>query len=158
MFRSPIVPGVHPVHEPQPTHGPGLTFPSCNPPAKAPVHHGRDPGRQRLSPRSESSVIYKVLGAPRRHPRDEADVRLAGNGHGHPEPRQGLSDYTGEIRVSQTPCESPTGCPAPWRRTQRPVQDIPFEYSVACAATPSNQHGSDLRRWTPPLTPWSRTR
>ncbi len=141
-LRAPIVPAFTQCTSPNRTHGPALEFPSCNPPAKVSQYVTiGTPDANGFTANSVSSVIYKVLPGNPSTPADESDVRVQVTVT-DVRADAGLSDYTGEIRVSQTMrvTDRLSGSVATDPAT---VQDIPFEYSVACVATPSAVTGAN---------------
>lgn len=121
------------------THGPPLANPSCNPPAQASgfLTVGT-PDANGQAPNAAGSVRWVVLVGNPGTPADEADVSINVSML-DVRKKSDLSDYTGELQVSQTlrvtdrnngPGETGT------------VSDVGFAVGVPCVATASTSVGS----------------
>jgi dipeptidyl aminopeptidase/acylaminoacyl peptidase len=125
-FRVPLVPAAKPCTTPNREHGPPLAFGSCAPVAPESPNITVSQGDARL--RSVGSLRVDVeTGAP--GPPDDQDVRLNFS-LTNVLKASDFSDYTGELRARlQT------------RITDRQLGvasttvDLPYEYTIACAAT-----------------------
>jgi len=135
--RFSLVPAYLECTVPDRTHGPALTFPSCNPPGpdSAQLTVGTSDANGAAASFAGSVKFETVVGNPST-PADEADlgltvnvtdVRLAAN----------LSDYTGELdgAVVLKITDRDGGVPVT-------VQEFPFTFAVPCSATTSSSVGS----------------
>lgn len=122
------------------THGPGLAFPSCNPPVRssAPLTVGT-PDANTFAANSTGFVRYAVLGGDAANPPDEADVRVQvgiTDVRNHPSG----SDYTGQVLVTVplriTDNDNAAETPEP-----ATAQDQPFRVPVQCTATVDTTRG-----------------
>ncbi len=136
-----LVPAYSECTAPNRTHGPGLAFPSCNPPAQASPHLTvGSPDANGKAASSAGSVKLQVLVGVPSTPADEADVRFTIS-IADVRNSADLSDYTGELQLDAT-----------LRTTDRlsgsapvdtgTVTDMPFPVTVPCAATANTAIGA----------------
>ena len=136
-----LVPAYAECTAPNRTHGPGLAFPSCNPPAQvSPYLTVGSPDANGSSANSAGSVKLQVLVGLASTPADEADVRFTIS-ITDVRNRADLTDYTGQLQLDTT-----------LRTTDRlngsapvdtgTVADMPFPVTVPCTATASTTIGS----------------
>ncbi len=136
-----LVPAYSECTSPNRTHGPGLAFPSCNPPAQnSPYLTVGSPDANGNAANSAGSVkIIALVGVPST-PADEADVRFVISIN-DVRSRADLSDYTGQLQLDAT-----------LRATDRlngsapvdtgTVADMPFPVTVPCTPTANTAIGS----------------
>jgi hypothetical protein len=139
--RVPLVPAYLECTAPNRTHGPGLEFPSCNPPLRA---SGRltvgSPDANGVAANSTGFVKLTPVVGNTSTPEDEADVRVAAS-LTDVRVAAGLTDYTGELRLlpvlrltdklsGVTPVDTGT------------TLDVPFPVTVPCTATGNTAIGS----------------
>ena len=139
--RVALVPAYTGCTSPNRTHGPGLAFPSCNPPAQvSPYLTVGSPDANGAAANSAGSVKIQALVGIASTPADEADVRFTIS-ISDVRSRADLSDYTGELQFDAT-----------LRATDRlngsapvdtgTVADMPFPVTVPCTATTNTAIGS----------------
>jgi hypothetical protein len=140
--RASLVPAFNECTAPNRTHGPGLAFPSCNPPAQASSYLTvGTPDVNGEAANSSGSVKLQALPGIAATPADEADVRIQASLSDVRRRTTGLPDYTGELQLDlqlritdklngSTPTDFAT------------VADLPFAVTVACAATAATTTGA----------------
>jgi hypothetical protein len=141
QFASPVkvslVPAMRACTAPNRTHGPPLEHPSCSPPLPgstvltAGVGDGHPAGARSIG----AARFSAILGAPGGP--DDSDMRIKTN-ITNVMLAADLSDYTGELRgqVSLRITDKDNG------GEQGTVADVPFRYTIPCAATASTLDGA----------------
>jgi hypothetical protein len=140
-LRLSLVPAYDACTAPNRTHGPGLAFPSCNPPVQSSAE--LTVGSPDANGRAANSIGYakiQVLPGIASTPADEADVRFVAS-ITDVRLKSDLSDYTGELLLA-----------AELRVTDKlngaaPVDngttvDLPFPVTVPCSSTANTGIGS----------------
>jgi hypothetical protein len=140
--RIALVVGYNACTAPNRTHGPGLAFPSCNPPVRSSstLTVGTVDANGANS-NFVGSVRFRVVPGNAGTEADEANVDLIvdiADIRNNPS----LTDYTGSLIINAplriTDNQNATEQPEPGT-----TQTIPFEWSVACSATADTTRGSD---------------
>jgi hypothetical protein len=140
MYAS-LVPTYNPCTAPNRTHGPGLSFPSCNPPAQ--VSSFLTVGSPDSNGAGANSVAFVKLAAipgVASTPADEADIRFTVS-ITDVRLKAGLADYAGQLELNtaaritdrlngSSPVDPGT------------VSDLPFPVTVPCATTADASVGS----------------
>lgn len=141
-LRLSLVPAAVACTAPNRTHGPGLAFPSCSPPAQASPHLTvGTPDANGAVANSSGSVRLQALPGVAATPADEADVRIVVAMTDVRRRTAGFPDYTGQLRLDfelritdrsggSTPADLAT------------VADLPFPVTVPCTATGLPDEGS----------------
>ena len=140
-MRVPLVPAYDGCTASNRVHGPGLAFPSCNPPVQtSPNLTVGSPDANATSANFVGSVKLDAIVGIASTPADEADVKLTIS-MTDVRLRSDLSDYTGQVQVvigtrvtdklnGLSPLDTGT------------VQDAPFPVTVPCTSTASTTIGS----------------
>jgi hypothetical protein len=140
-MRLSLVPAYDQCTAPNRTHGPGLSFPSCNPPVQSSA--ALTVGSPDANGRTANSIGYaklQVIPGSASTPADEADVRLVAS-ISDVRRKSDLSDYTGELQLAAelritdklngaAPVDSGT------------TADLPFPVTVPCTPTANTGIGS----------------
>jgi hypothetical protein len=130
------------------THGPALTFPSCNPPVRSSttLTVGTVDANGAQS-NSESSVRFiSIAGSTATPDIDEADVTLIvsiSDVRNHPT----LTDYTGRVMV-ETSLRVTDNQNSPEQPEPGTTQNFPFQFAVQCVATADTTRGSNCNTVT----------
>ena len=135
--RFSLVPAYLECTVPNRTHGPALTFPSCNPPApdSGQLTVGTPDANGPAANFVGSVKFETIIGNPST-PADEADLRLDVN-VSDVRLAANLADYTGELdgAVVLKVTDRDGGVPVT-------TQEFPFRFAVPCSATTSSSVGS----------------
>lgn len=132
---------------PNRTHGPGLEFPSCNPPVRSsgPLTVG-SPDANGFAANSVASVRFAILDGDPSGPPDEADIKIVTgitDVRNHPSG----SDYTGRVLVTAplkiTDNANSAETPEPGTTQQGALQ-----FPVQCAATADTTRGGQCNLTT----------
>jgi hypothetical protein len=140
-LRVSLVPAYDQCAAPNRTHGPGLSYPSCNPPVQS-------SGQLTVGSPDANSLTANSIGFAKLQPiagnagttTDEADVRFTAS-ISDVRLKAGLGDYTGQLRITPTlrVTDKLNGA-APVNNGT--TLDVPFPVTVPCAATTSTTVGS----------------
>ena len=140
-LRLSLVPAYAPCTAPNRTHGPALSYPSCNPPAEASSELTvGSPDANGAAANSTGFVkLQPVVGTPST-PADEADVKVSLS-LTDVRRRSDLTDYTGELRLTPTlrVTDKLNGLAPVVNGT---TLDVPFPVTVVCAATGNTAIGA----------------
>ena len=139
--RISLVPGYQQCTSANRTHGPTLTFPSCNPPVRSSstLTVGTVDANGAQS-NSEASVRFISLTGNPATEADEAEVSLIvamSDVRNHPS----LTDYTGKVMV-ETSIQITDNQSAPEQPEPGTTQVFPFQFAVQCTATVDTTRGS----------------
>jgi hypothetical protein len=147
--RASLVPAYNPCLAPNRTHGPGLEFPSCNPPSRssAVLTVGTpDVAGNGFPANSVSSVRFKVKSGNASTEANEADVLgvvKVDDVRNHP----GNSDYTGQLGI-RTNLQITDQRNADEQPEPGTTQTFPLEWAVQCVSTLDNNRGSNCSTTT----------
>ena len=99
-LRASLVPAYNECTSANRTHGPGLAFPSCNPPVRSsgPLTVGT-PDANGFAANSVAYVRFGVVIGDPSNPPDDADISHRGQHHRRPQPPGG-TDYSGRLLVT----------------------------------------------------------
>jgi hypothetical protein len=122
------------------THGPGLAFPSCNPPVRSsgPLTVGT-PDANGFAASSVSSVRFAVLTGNPSAPPDDADIAISvsiTDVRNHPSG----SDYSGRLLVTSS-LKITDNANAAERPEPGTTQEQPFQFPVQCSVTVETTRG-----------------
>jgi hypothetical protein len=140
--RVSLVPAYAECTAPNRTHGPGLSFPSCNPPAQASAQLTvGTPDANGAGANSTGFVRVAPVGGNPATPADEADVRLIAS-LGDVRRRSDLADYTGELQLRPVlrVTDKLNGAAPVDNGT---TLDLPFPATMSCAATANTAVGAN---------------
>jgi len=127
---------------PNRTHGPGLEFPSCNPPVRTsgPLTVGT-PDANGAAANSTASARYSVLNGDPATAADEADVKLNVTITDVRNSGPGLTDYAGRLLVT-APLQITDQANHPERPAPGTTQTQPLQFPVQCTTTSDTTRGS----------------
>jgi hypothetical protein len=146
--RVSLVPAYNACSVPNRTHGPGLVFPSCNPPVmnSSVLTVGSPDAYPGTTANSVASLRFKTVNGNAATEANEADVELetlVSDVRNNP----GLSDYTGFLmpsaNIQLTDNQNSEEQPEPGT-----VQSYPLQWSVPCVATADTTKGADCNSLT----------
>ncbi len=138
-FRASLVPAYQPCSSPNRTHGPPLSYPSCNPPSQAsPQLTVGTPDANGTAPSAVGSVTLTAIPGDGSTIPDEADLRIE-TSLTDVRKKSDLSDYGGEV---QTVLNLRLTNRASNGDEPQTVQDFPFRITVPCTATGDPAIGS----------------
>ena len=141
---SPLLVSLTPAYNacsvPNRTHGPGLEFPSCNPPVRTsgPLTVG-SPDANGAAANSVGSVRFALLDGDPTGPPDESDIKITASitdVRNHPS----LTDYTGRVLVT-APLKITDNANAAETPEPGTTQTNTLQFPVQCAATASTTIG-----------------
>ena len=132
--RVALVPGYNACTAPNRTHGPGLAFPSCNPPVRSSaVLTVGSPDANGFAANSQGSVKLSTITGNPATEADEADIGLtltATDVRNHP----AGTDYAGRLGLAAN-LQITDNANAAEQPEPGTVQTIPLEFAVQCATT-----------------------
>jgi hypothetical protein len=139
--RISLVPAYNQCTSSNRTHGPSLTFPSCNPPVRSSstLTVGTVDANGAQS-NMEGSVRFRVITGNTTTEADEADVDLIvsiTDVRNHP----ALTDYTGRV-MAELSLQITDNQNAPEQPEPGTTQTFPFQWAVPCVATADTTKGS----------------
>jgi hypothetical protein len=139
-LQASLVPAYNACASPNRTHGPGLAFPSCNPPVRSsgPLTVGT-PDANGFAASSLSSVRLSVLTGDPANPPDDADVAISvdiTDVRNHPSG----SDYSGRLLVTSG-LEITDNANAAERPEPGTSQGQAFQFPVQCSITVETTRG-----------------
>ena len=146
-FRVPLVPAYNACTSPNRTHGPGLEFPSCNPPSRSStVLTVGTPDANGFAANSVSSLRLAVVPGNTSTDVNEADVNVAVTVD-DVRNNTGGADYTGRIGIS-----APLKITDQRNNAEQPepgtTETVPVMWSVQCVATAETTRGSTCNATT----------
>ena len=141
-IRVPLVPAFSQCAAPNRTHGPSLTFPSCNPPAQASPHLTvGTPDANGTAANSSGEVKFNAIAGAPTTPADEGDVSIVASITDVRQQTTGLPDYLGQLQLDVTlRITDKLNGSAPI--DQGTTSDLPFPVTVPCAPTAATTIGA----------------
>lgn len=139
-LRASLVPAYNACTSANRTHGPGLAFPSCNPPVRSsgPLTVGT-PDANGFAASSVSFVRFSVLNGDPANPPDDADIAISAgitDVRNHPSG----SDYSGRLLVTAM-LKITDNANAAERPEPGTTQEQAFQFPVQCSVTVETTRG-----------------
>jgi hypothetical protein len=142
IMRVPLVPAYSACAAPNRTHGPSLTFPSCNPPAQSSPHLTvGTPDANGTAANSSGEVKFTAIAGSPATPADEGDVGIAASITDVRQRITGVPDYVGQLQLDMTlRITDKLNGSAPG--DQGTTSDVPFPVTVPCTPTVATTIGA----------------